>query len=66
MPKKVKDVVAVLEDNGWTLARQSGSHRTYKHPERSLVVTVSGRWNSTMTVGMLANIRRTTGMEELR
>jgi predicted RNA binding protein YcfA (HicA-like mRNA interferase family) len=66
MPKKVKQVVAILEDNGWTLARQAGSHRTYKHADRALVVTVSGRWNSTMTVGMLANIRRTSGIEELR
>lgn len=30
MPKKVKEVVAILEQNGWTLARQCGSHRTYK------------------------------------
>ena len=66
MPKKVKEVVSILENNGWTMVRQSGAHRTYKHPDRSLVVTVSGRWNSTMTVGMLASIRRTSGIEELR
>jgi predicted RNA binding protein YcfA (HicA-like mRNA interferase family) len=66
MPKKVKEVVAILEENGWTLARQSGSHRIYKHPERALLVTVSGRWNSTVPVGMLTSVRRTSGIEDLR
>ena len=66
MPKKVKQVIAILEDEGWVLVLQSGSHRTYKHPERVLLVTVSGRWNSTMSVGMLTSIRRTSGIEELR
>lgn len=66
MARKVKEVIAILEENGWTLARQNGSHRTYKHPDRALLVTVSGRWNSTVAVGMLTNIRRTSGIEELR
>jgi predicted RNA binding protein YcfA (HicA-like mRNA interferase family) len=66
MPKKVKEVVAILEDNGWTLARESGSHRTYKHPDHALVITVSGHWNSTMPVGIVSHIRRTSGIEELR
>lgn len=42
MPKKVKEVIAILEDNGWPLARQSAGHRTYKHPDHALLVTVSG------------------------
>jgi predicted RNA binding protein YcfA (HicA-like mRNA interferase family) len=66
MPKKVKEVAAILEDHGWTLARQSASHRTYKHPRNPMVVTISGRWNSTMTPGMLTSVRRTSGIEELR
>lgn len=66
MPKKVNEVIAILEADGWTLARQSGSHRTYKHPDRALLVTVSGRWNSTVPVGTLISIRRTSGIEELR
>ncbi len=66
MPKKVKEVVSILEQNGWTLARQSGSHRTYKHPDHPMLVTVSGRWNSTMTVDMLTSVRRMSGIEELR
>ena len=66
MPKKVREVVAILDANGWVLVRQNGSHRTYKHPECALLVTVSGQWNSTLSVGMLTSIRRTTGIKELR
>jgi predicted RNA binding protein YcfA (HicA-like mRNA interferase family) len=66
MPKKVKEVVAILEQIGWALARQSGSHRTFEHPDHPMLVTISGRWNSAMTVGMLASVQRTSGIEELR
>lgn len=66
MPTKVKEVIAILEDNGWTLARQSGSHRTYKHPDRPFLVTVSGRANGHLPAGILASLRRTSGIEELR
>jgi len=66
MPKKVREVVAILDANGWVLVRQNGSHRTFKHPEHPLLVTVSGQWNTTMSVGMLTSIRRTSGIKELR
>lgn len=66
MPKKVKEVVAILEEQGWTLVRHGGSHRTFKHPDYELLVTVSGRWNSTMPAGILGRMRRTSGIEELR
>ncbi len=58
--------LAILEHNGWALARQNGSDRTYTHPDHPMLVTVSGRWSSTMTVGMLTSVRRTSGIEELR
>jgi len=66
MSKKVKEVVTILEDNGWTMVRQRGSHRVYRHPENPHVVAVSGRWNETLPVGTLSGIRRLTGLNELR
>ncbi len=41
MATKVKEIIKVLEDDGWYLARQKGSHRQYKHLEKSGTVTVS-------------------------
>lgn len=40
MATKVKEIIKVLKDNGWYLARQKGSHRQYKQLEKSGTVTV--------------------------
>jgi predicted RNA binding protein YcfA (HicA-like mRNA interferase family) len=32
MPIKVREMVAVLERDGWYLVRVKGSHRQFKHP----------------------------------
>jgi predicted RNA binding protein YcfA (HicA-like mRNA interferase family) len=40
---RVKAVQKELSRNGWTLVRQAGSHRQYRHPENANVVTVSGK-----------------------
>ena len=35
-----REVVRRLEDDGWVLARTRGSHRQYRHPTKSGLVTV--------------------------
>jgi len=42
MPMKVGDVIRRLEQNGWVEMRSKGSHRQFKHPEYSAVITVPG------------------------
>jgi predicted RNA binding protein YcfA (HicA-like mRNA interferase family) len=64
--KKVREVIFIIESHGWVLVRHSGSHRQYRHAGSAAVVTVAGKPSSTMTVGQLANIRRLTGIKELR
>lgn len=59
---KVKVVERELTHNGWTLSRQAGSHRQYRHPDNSNVITVSGKSGDEMTPGQLADIRRKTGL----
>lgn len=66
MAKKVRNVIAVLEANSWTQVRQRGSHRQFRHPESPLLVTVQGKRSDTLKPGTLANIRRNSGIEELR
>ena len=65
MAKKVKEVAAILEDHGWALARQSGSHRTYKHPSHP---NRDDQWSLEQhdVRGMLTSVRRMSGIEELR
>jgi predicted RNA binding protein YcfA (HicA-like mRNA interferase family) len=64
--KKVKEVISILEQNGWQLVRQSGSHRQFKHARRRAVITLAGRPSDTVTPGILAKIRRDSGIDELR
>jgi len=40
---KVKEIIKLIEKEGWYLARQKGSHRQYKHPTKSGVGTVPGK-----------------------
>jgi predicted RNA binding protein YcfA (HicA-like mRNA interferase family) len=63
--KKVREVIEILEANGWRQVRERGSHRHFKHPDLPPVVTVAGKRSDTMRPGTLANIRRKSGIEEL-
>lgn len=38
---KVREIIKILKNDGWYLARQKGSHRQYKHEDKKGVVTVS-------------------------
>jgi predicted RNA binding protein YcfA (HicA-like mRNA interferase family) len=64
--KKVKEVISILENHGWRLVRQSGSHRQFKHTRRRALITLAGRPSQTVKPGILAKIRRDSGIDELR
>ncbi|HQV54468.1 MAG: type II toxin-antitoxin system HicA family toxin [Chitinophagaceae bacterium] len=38
---KAKEVIKLLENDGWYLSRQKGSHKQYKHPAKKGLVTVA-------------------------
>lgn len=40
---KVRDIAKQLEDDGWSVVRQRGSHRQFKHPTKPGLVTVAGK-----------------------
>ncbi len=37
---KVREVIRMLEADGWYQVRQTGSHRHFKHPVKFGIVTV--------------------------
>lgn len=61
---KVKDVIKILENDGWYLSRTKGSHRQYKHTIKSGTVTISGKLSIEVPVGTLKNIWRQAQIEE--
>jgi predicted RNA binding protein YcfA (HicA-like mRNA interferase family) len=40
---KVRDIIRLIEDDGWYLVATRGSHRQYKHPSKPGRVTVAGK-----------------------
>lgn len=53
---KVRDVIALLENDGWFLVATRGSHRQYKHPSKPGRVTVPGKPGDDLAPGTLNSI----------
>jgi len=43
VPRKVRDMIKLVETDGWYLVAQRGSHRQYKHPVKRGRVTIPGK-----------------------
>lgn len=39
---KIRDVIKLIESDGWRMVSQRGSHRQYKHPTKRGRVTIAG------------------------
>lgn len=46
MPRKVRDLLKLIQKDGWRLVAQRGSHRQFKHPVKPGRVTISGHRDS--------------------
>jgi predicted RNA binding protein YcfA (HicA-like mRNA interferase family) len=53
---KVRDVIRLIEDDGWYQVAQKGSHRQFKHPVKLGRVTVAGHPSEEMAKGTFNNI----------
>lgn len=53
---KVRDIVKLVEADGWNLDRTRGSHRQFKHPVKGGVVTIPGKPNDDLAPGTLNSI----------
>ncbi len=61
---KVKEIIKLLESDGWYLARTKGSHRQYNHPNKSGTVTVSGKLSKDLAIGTLKSIVRQAQLDD--
>jgi predicted RNA binding protein YcfA (HicA-like mRNA interferase family) len=60
---KVREVIRLIENDGWRIARQRGSHRIYKHPCKPGSVTVAGKRNGDVSAGILGSILQQAGLK---
>jgi predicted RNA binding protein YcfA (HicA-like mRNA interferase family) len=61
---KVREIIKLIENDGWFLARQRGSHRQYKHNEKPGLVTIAGHAGDDLAQGTIKSIFRQAGIEK--
>ena len=61
---KVRDIIRMLEQDGWQLKRTKGSHRQYKHPTKSGRVTLAGHPNDDLPPGTLNSVLKQAGLKQ--
>ena len=60
---KVRDMIRLIEQDGWYLVRSKGSHRQFKHPTKSGVVTIAGKMSQDIPKGTTNNILKQAGLK---
>ena len=60
---KFRDVVNLIEQDGWRLVRTVGSHRQYRHSIKPGTVTVAGKPNLDVPPGTLNSILKQAGLK---
>jgi len=60
---KVKEVIRLIEQDGWVQIRQSGSHRHFHHPSKPGTVTVAGHPSDILHPKTFATIKRQAGLK---
>ena len=60
---KVREVIKQLEDDGWSIVRQRGSHRQFKHAVKNGLVTVAGKLGDDLAPGTLTSILKQAGLK---
>lgn len=63
---KVKEIIRLIENDGWQLARSRGSHRQYKHPIKRGLVTIPGKPNDDLAPGTENSILKQAGIKNNR
>ena len=61
MTKKVKEVIVLLEKNGWTFVRIRGDHRIYYKEGAKRPIVVPGNLNDDLKDGTLNSILKEAG-----
>ncbi len=62
---KVRDVIRLIEMDGWYLVATKGSHRQYKHPAKPGRVTIAGHPRDEMAPGTLNSVLKQAQLKTL-
>lgn len=59
---KVRDVIRLIERDGWVQVRISGSHRQFRHPTKRGTVTIAGHPARDMPLGTMKSVMKQAGL----
>lgn len=60
---KVKELIKLLEVDGWLQVRMKGSHRQFRHDIKTGTVTVAGRPIAEVPPGTLSSVLKQAGLK---
>ena len=60
---KVRDLIKLIENDGWRQMAQRGSHRQFKHQAKTGKVTVSGAPSDDVQPKTLSSVLRQAGLK---
>jgi predicted RNA binding protein YcfA (HicA-like mRNA interferase family) len=64
MIKKVKEIIKIIEDDGWELKAHKGtSHRQFKHPTKQGKVTINGKFSDDLDHFLVGSILKQAGLK---
>jgi len=63
---KIRDVIKLIEEDGWYQVRTKGSHHQYKHPKKVGRVTIAGHPNDDLAPGTLNSILKQAKLKEMK
>jgi len=61
---KVRDVIKLLEQDGWFMDRTRGSHLEYKHLTKQGLVTLPGKPGDELAAGTLNSVLKQAGLKK--
>jgi len=63
MPRTFKDIILLVEEDGWKQVSQRGSHRKFKHPTKpGIIIIAPHRLSDIVAPGTEKSILRQAGL----
>lgn len=60
---KAKEVIGLIQKDGWYFERQTGSHKIFKHPAKKGIVVVPEHGKEDIKMGTLNSILKQAGLK---
>ena len=60
---KIRELIKLIEDDGWYYIKTKGSHRQFKHPTKKGKVTVPGKMGKDVPKGTRNSVLKQAGLK---